>query len=96
MVVALAAVGFLTALAVAALAVGRHSVAVAASARWAVPAPAAPPIRFLGPGPMFSVQNTGPVAVLAFALLLAAIVILALAVLYWSPWSRRESKRRLG
>jgi hypothetical protein len=42
------------------------------------------------------VQNTAPVAVLAFALLLVGLVVLGLAVLYWLPRFRRESKRRLG
>jgi hypothetical protein len=105
-VVALAGVGVLMALAAAALVVGRHSSAVAAttrrilevpgSPRFFGPAQATPPFRNFGPGPSFVVQNAGPVAIVAFALLLVGVVVLGLAVLYWSPWSRRGSKRRLG
>jgi hypothetical protein len=104
MVIALTGVGFLMALAAAALVVGRHSSAVAAPVRGILAVPGAtrffgpdqpmPPFRYIGPS--FAVQNTGPVAILAFALLLVALVTLGLAVLYWSPWFRRESKRRLG
>jgi hypothetical protein len=104
MVIALTGVGFLMALAAAALVVGRHSSAVAAPVRGILAVPGStrffgpdqpmPPFRFFGPS--FAVQNTGPVTILVFALLLVALVALGLAVLYWSPWFRRESKRRLG
>jgi hypothetical protein len=104
MVLALTAVGFLMAVAAAALAVGRHSSAVAAPVRriLAVPGPAGlfgpdqpmPPFRYVGPS--FTVQSTGPVTILALALLLVGLVLLGLAFVHWSPWFRRESKRRLG
>jgi hypothetical protein len=105
-VVSLTAAALLLALAAAALVVGRHSVAVAApvrrilevpgSARLFGPGPSLPPIRLLVPGPTVVEQSVGPVPVLALALLLAVVVGLGLAVLYWSPWSRSGSKRRLG
>jgi hypothetical protein len=108
-VVALAGVGFLMAVAAAALVVGRHSSAVAApvrrilsmpgSTRLFGPSQAVPPFRNFVPGPSFVVQNAGPFAIVAFALLLVGVVVVGLAVLYWSPWSpwsRRDSKRRLG
>jgi hypothetical protein len=104
MVMALTAFGILTALA-AALLVGRHGSAVAAPVsrifngpgptRLFGPAPPTPPFGYLIPGPSFSVQSTGHIAILAFALLLIGIVVLGLAVLYWSPWFRRSSRRRL-
>jgi len=105
-VMALAGVGFLMALAAAALVVGRHSSPVAApvrkilsvpgSTRLFGPAQSVPPLRYFAQGPSFAVQNTGPVAILAFALLLVGVVVLGLAVLFWSTWSRRDSERRLG
>jgi hypothetical protein len=105
MVLALTAVGFLMALAAAALAVGRHSSAVAApvgrilavpgSTRFFAPDPPTPPFRYIGPS-FTTVQSTGPVTILAFGLLLVALVALGLAFLYWSPWFGRYSKRRLG
>lgn len=101
-VIALTGFGFLMALAAAALAVGRHSSAVAApvrrilavpgSTRLFGPAPGAPSFRYVLPGPPFAVQSSETLAILAFALLLFAVVVLGLAVLYWSPWSRRDSK----
>ncbi len=104
MVIALTGIGFLMALAAAALVVGRHSSAVAGPVRGILAVPGStrvfgpdqpmPPFRYFGPS--FAVQNTGPVTILAFALLLVALVALGLAVLSWSPWFRRESKRRLG
>jgi hypothetical protein len=105
-VVALAALGLLTVLTATALAIGRHSVAVAASAgrifvmpgSASVPVPVSPspPVRSVVSGPMFALQSNGPVTLLVFALLFAALVILALAILYWSPWSRRASGREPG
>jgi hypothetical protein len=106
-VIALTGFGFLVAVAAAALAVGRHSSAVAApdkigrilgvpgSTQWFGPAPGKPSFRYLLPGPPFVVQNTENFAILAFALLLFATLVLGLAVLYWSPWSRRDLKGRL-
>jgi hypothetical protein len=104
MVMALTAFGILTALA-AALLVGRHGSAIAApvsrifkvpgSTRLFGPAPPTPSLGYFIPGPSFSVQSTGHLAVLAFVLLLIGMVVLGLAILYWSPWFRRSSKRRL-
>jgi hypothetical protein len=106
MVIALAVIGFMVTLAAAALALGRHSMAVAATTHQILSGPgptrlfgpgsAMPPIRVFAHGPGFAVQNTAPVAIVAFALLLVGVVILGVAVLCWSPWSRRQSKRRLG
>ena len=96
-----ATVGFV-ALAAAALVVGRHGSAVAApvsrvlqgpgSTRLFGPGPASLPLRFSMSGPSFA----APVAILMFGLLAAAIIGLCLAVLFWSPWFRRDSNRRLG
>ena len=105
-VIALMAFGFLMTLTAAALVAGRHSSAVAArvsrafevpgSTRLFAPTPPTPPFRYFVPGPSLAAQSTGPVAFLAFALLLVGVVVLGLAVLYWSPWSRRHSDRRVG
>jgi hypothetical protein len=101
-----AAVGVLFVLLAAALVVGHQSAAVAVpvrrilampgSIRLSGPTPAIPPFRYLVPGPSLAVQNAEPIALLAIAVLLAGIVGLGLAVLYWSPWSRHDSKRGLG
>jgi hypothetical protein len=104
MVVALTLFGFLTALAAAALLIGRHGVAVAASIPPKVVLPGSN--RFIGPPPMHSfryivsgpstaLQNVGGFAVLAFALLLIGILFIGLAVLYRNTWPRGDSKRRL-
>ncbi len=89
-----------------ALAVGRHSSAMAApvrrilgvpgSIRMFGPGPASPPLRFSVPQPSFVVHQAEPLALLAFGLLVAAIIGLGLAVLFWSPWFRRGSNQRLG
>ncbi len=99
---ALAAAVGLVALAAAALVVGRHGSAVAApvsrvlqgpgSARLFGPGPASFPLRLSMSGPSFA----APAAILMLGLLLAAIIGLCLAVLFWSPWFRRDSNRRLG
>jgi hypothetical protein len=104
-VAALTVVGFCMALAATALVLGRHSSAVAApvsrilgapgSSRWIGPAPTIPPFRYVLPGPSFAVQGTGPVAILAVALLLVGVAGLGLAVLFWFRWSRHGSSRRL-
>jgi hypothetical protein len=106
MVIALAVIGFMVTLAAATLVVGRHSSAVAATTHQILSGPgptrlfgpgsAIPPFRTFVQGPGFAVQNSGPVAVVGLALLLVGVVILGIAVLFWSPWSRRQSKRRLG
>jgi hypothetical protein len=103
---ALTGLGALFALAGVALVVGRHSSAVAAPvsrilegpgpARLLGPAPALPSMRFFMPGPGFAVQSHGPIVMLAIALLLVGLVGLGLGVLYWFPWSRRDSRRRFG
>ena len=105
MVIALAVFGFLPALAAAALVVGGRGVAVASSIHRIValpgstrlPGPTAlmPPFRYFVSGPSFSVQNSAPLLVLAFVVLLGGIVVLGLVVLYRTSWPRRESKRRL-
>jgi hypothetical protein len=104
-VVALVVFGFLTVLAAAALVIGRHGVAVAASIgrnvvlpgspRFFGSVPATPSFRYFASGPSFSFQNAGPFAVLAFALLAVGIVVVGLAIVYRTSWFRRESKRRL-
>ncbi len=91
----------LMALIAAAAAVGRHGTAVAAtarrivavpgSARFFVPGPATPPLRFSVSGPSFTLQQAAPIAILAIGLLLVAVIGLGIAVLYWSPWFRRGS-----
>lgn len=105
-VVALTAIGFLMTLAAAALVVGRQSSAEAASVHRVLtgpgptrvfgPAPGLPPFGPFLHGPSLVVSGGGPVYLMALALLLVGLVILGLAVLYWSPWSRRQSKQRLG
>jgi hypothetical protein len=102
-VVAVAVFGFLTVLAAAALLIGRHGVAVAASIgrnvvlpappRFLGPASATPSFRYFASGPSFSFQNAGPFA--AFALLAVDIVVVGLAIVYRTSWFRSESKRRL-
>ena len=99
---ALAATVCFVALAAAALVVGRHGSAVAApvsrvlqgpgSTRLFGPGPASLPLRFSMSGPSFA----APVAILMVGLLAVAIIGLCLAVLFWSPWFRRDSNRRLG
>jgi hypothetical protein len=102
--VALSLVGFLTALAAAALLIGRRGAAVAASIGQRVALPRSP--RWFGPsavhplqnfisGPSFSSQNFGPFAALVLGLLFVGLVVLALAVLYQTSGPRRGSKRRL-
>lgn len=104
---AVPALACLGALLTAALVVGRNSTAVAASAhriltvpgpaRLFVPGPGSSSLRFPGPGAAFVVRQAEPLALLAFALLfVVAVVGLCLAFLFWSPWSRRRSNRRLG
>ncbi len=103
---AVTAGALLTLLVAAALVVGRHGSAVAApvrrilevpgSARAFVPGSASPPVRFSVPGPSFVVESAQPVAIIVLALLLVGILALGLALLYWSPWFRRGSKRRFG
>jgi hypothetical protein len=104
MVIALSLFGFLTALAAAALLLGRHGVAVAASIGPHVVLPVSN--RFFGPPQMHSfrdivsgssitLQSVGGFVVLAFAMLLIGILFMGLAVLYRNTWPRDGSKRRL-
>jgi hypothetical protein len=96
---ALTAAVCLLALIAAAATVGRHGTAMAAPVRRILevpgstrvfgPAAASPPLRFSVSGPSFFVQQAAPVAVLAVALFVAAIVGLGLAVYFWSPWLGR-------
>ncbi len=105
-VIALTVVGLFMTLAAAALLVGRQSSAEAASvrriltgpgpARLSLPGPPVPPFRYVLPGSVSLVHNTGPLTLVALALLLVGLVIIGLAVVAWSPWSRRSSPRRLG
>ncbi len=90
----------LTAMAAVALAVGRHSAAVAAPVRRILagprlpqlfgPGPVAPPFRYFVPGPPFALRDIGGFDILALILLLVAVVGLGIAILYWSPWCRRR------
>lgn len=101
---ALAGLGVLFALLGTALVVGRHSSAVAApvrqilkvpgSSRLFLPTAPMPPFRQFIPGPGFAVQSTGPVVILALALLLVGVLGIGLALLYWFPWYRPDSRRR--
>jgi hypothetical protein len=102
---ALAAGVLLVGLVAAAAVVGRHSAAVAApvrrimegpgSTRLFVPGMVPPPFRLSGPGTSFVVQQSAPVAILAFGLFVVAFICLGLAVFFWSPWFRHGSNRRL-
>lgn len=102
--IALAAFGFLVTLFAAAVVIGRHSSAVAATTHQILSGPGGTrifgpgsvPFRIFPHGPGIAGPNTAPVALVGFALLLVGVVILGVAVLCWSPWSRRQSKRRLG
>jgi hypothetical protein len=106
MAMAFTALGFLFVLLAAALVVGRQSSAVAVTAprilgvpgsiRLPGPTHPMPPFRYLVPRPLFAVQHTGPITVLAIAVLLVGVAGLVLAVLFWSPWTRHGSKQGLG
>jgi hypothetical protein len=103
MVIAIACFGCLTALAAAALVLGGRSAAVVAPISRIVVMPGS---RFFGPaaamhsfphiifGHSFSVQSAAPFFVLTFVLLLFGIVVVGFGVLFGSPFTRRESKRR--
>jgi hypothetical protein len=101
--IALAVVGFFVILIAAALVVGRHGVAVAASVSRVVISPGSgrvrsiglrPPFHYFVPGP-FPVQNGASLLALALAVLLVAVVALALVVLYRTTGWRRGPRRRL-
>ncbi len=97
-VLALAFMGLavLVAVGAAVLLAGRRSSAVAVQRILAgpgsihiVPGPSFP-LRSFGNGQVFAVSNVPAFGVLALILLLVCVVALALAVLYWSPWSWRQ------
>lgn len=99
-IAALSLFGLLTALAAAALLIGRHGVAVAATIgrRVVLPppqwfGPAMHPIQRFVSGPMFSSQNFGPFALLALVMFVACLVTLAFVVVYWTSGRGRDSKR---
>jgi hypothetical protein len=102
LIVALSLFGFLTALAAAALLIGRHGVAVAITAHIGrrIVLPRSPhwfavhPFPGFASGPQFGAQGFGPFVALALALLLVGCVAVALAVLYRSSGSGHQSKRR--
>jgi hypothetical protein len=78
---------------VAAVSVGRHSVAVAAPVGRILalrPGSVAPPFRFFLPGPPSAVQHVGSLDVLASALFFVGTLALGVTVLYWIPWTRRR------
>jgi hypothetical protein len=91
---ALTAFAALFALAAIALLIGRHSASAAVSVRRILagpggvglfgPGPASPPF-----GPQFAAQHNWLFVLPAAFLFFACVVALGLAVLYWSPWSRR-------
>ncbi len=101
----LAVAAVLAVVAAAALAVGRHSSAVAApvsristgpgSIRLFRPGPASPPFRILLRGQSLVVGNPAPFVILALVVLLVGIAGLSVAVLYWSPWFRPGARRRI-
>jgi hypothetical protein len=104
LVIVLAVVGFLAILTAAALVVGRHGVAVAASVSRIVISPGSgrirsiglrPPFHYFVPGP-FSVQGGAPFLALLFVVLIVVVVVvLGLVLLYRTSWPRRVAKRRL-
>lgn len=87
--------GFLFALAAAALVIGRHGVAVAATIGRRVALPRPP--RFFGTpvhlisGPSFP---AGPLVALALVFLLAGFAVVSLAILYRTLGPNRNSRRR--
>jgi hypothetical protein len=97
--VALTASAVFLAFVALALLVGRHSASAAVSVRRIVggpgsvrpfgPGPVSPPFRFFVFGTQFAGQHNWPFILLAALMLIAGFVALGLAVLYWSPWSRR-------
>jgi hypothetical protein len=96
--VALTALGAFFALAAVALLIGRRSASAAMTVRRILPGPAhllgpgpvIPPLRFFAFGPQISVQNNGLFVLFAALMLLFGVVALGLAVMCWSPWSRRK------
>jgi hypothetical protein len=98
MVVTVSLFGFLCALAAAALLIGRHGVAVAATMGRRVALPGPPrwfgPTVHLGSGPTFSSQNFGPFAAIALVMLLVGFVVLGLVLVYWTSGPSRHSRRR--
>ncbi len=100
--IALAIATLLLVMAGAVLLVGRHSASAALSVRrilghgsiHVIPSqPYAPRIR-ISVGPPALVQHFEAFGVLVLVLLLVGAATLILALLYWSPWSRSDSKQR--
>jgi hypothetical protein len=95
MIATVSLLGFFFALAAAALVIGRHGVAVAATVERRVSFPR--PARIFGPtvhlisGPSFPI---GPFVALAFVLLLVGFVVLSLAIVYRALGPDRSSRRR--
>jgi len=97
--IALTAFAALFVLVALALLLGRRSASAAVSVRRILaapgsvhlfgPGPVGPPLRTFAFGPQFAVQHSWPFALFAVGMLLAGLVALGLAVLYWSPWSHR-------
>jgi hypothetical protein len=105
MVIAVAVFGFLTLLAGAALVFGgrssavvgpiRHFVGVRGPMRMFLPGSVLPPFSYFVSRSPLIVGSTSHFAALVFALLLFGFVVLGVAILFWSTWQRRESKRQL-
>jgi hypothetical protein len=99
--VALTALAALLAFVAVALLIGRRSASAAVSVRRILagpgpgrlfgPGPVSPPFRSFLLGTQFPGQQNWPFVLLAGLILLAGFVLLGLAVVYWSPWSRRGS-----
>jgi hypothetical protein len=96
--IALAALGAFFALAAVALLIGRRSASAAVAVRRILPGPAhlfgpgpvSPPLRFFAFGSQISAPHNVLFVLFAALLLLFGVVALGLAVMCWSPWSRRK------
>jgi hypothetical protein len=96
--VALTAFAAFFVLAAVALLVGRHSASAAVTVRRLLPGSAlpfgpgsvSPPFRSFVFGPQFGGPHDGLFILFAVVMLLLGIVVLGLAVMYWSPWSREK------
>jgi hypothetical protein len=96
--IALTVLAAFFALVAIALLVGRHSASAAVSVRRILATPGSvhlfgagqgPPLRSFAFGPQFAGQQSSFFVLFAVFMLLVGLVALGLAVLYWSPWSRR-------
>jgi len=96
--VGLSAVAAFFVLVAVALLVGRHSASAAVSVRRILPGPArifgpgsvSPPFRSFVFGSQFGGPNNGLFILFGVVILLLGIVVLGVAVMYWSPWSRHK------